>query len=248
MLFRFAFVLAFAVLVGGGAVDQAVAAPSAASVGKLLFFDTDLSNPRGQSCASCHDPGAGFADPDTAIPVSSGAVPERFGNRNSPSAAYASLIPPRTYDPTLGTFVGGLFWDGRAATLEDQAKGPFLNVLEMHLPTKQVVVARVRQSSYADDFKAVFGPHSLSLSNVDAAYDNIAFAIAEYERSEELNPYTSKHDLAMTRLGPARMMTFTMDERMGMMLFNGKAQCSQCHVTPMSGMGSGGMGGGGTMM
>jgi hypothetical protein len=60
-----------------------------------------------------------------------------------------------------------------------------------------------------------------------------------------VNPFTSKHDYAMTLTGPARMMTFTMQERQGMMLFNGKAKCWNCHTTPMGGMGGGGMGGGG---
>lgn len=241
MLRRLALALLLAALVLTASVNWAVAAPTAATVGKMLFFDSDLSNPRGQSCASCHDPGFGFADPLSSLPVSEGAIAGRFGNRNAPSAAYAALIPPRTYDVGLGTYVGGLFWDGRAETLEAQAKGPFLNPLEMHMQTKRAVVARVAQASYADDFKAVFGADSLSLGRADAAFDRITLAIAEYERSEELNSYSSKHDLAMTKVGPARMMTFTMAERMGMMLFNGKAQCSVCHVTPMTGMGSGGM-------
>ena len=200
----------------------ALADPTAASVGEQLFFDTNLSNPIGQSCASCHTPEAGFADPDSDLPVSVGAVLDRFGNRNAPSAAYTKIVPPLSFDPELGTYVGGLFWDGRAESLEAQAKGPFLNPLEMHMPTKQAVVARVADSAYADDFMAVFGPGSLSVARkrVGTSYDFIASAIAEYERSAVLNPYTSKHDLAMTRFGPARMQTFTMQERQGMMLFN----------------------------
>ena len=82
---------------------------------------------------------------------------------------------------------------------------------------------------------------------MEASYDLIAQAIAAYERSDELNPFDSKHDYAMTRTGQARMMVFTQQEREGMMLFNGKANCWTCHVTPMGGMGGGGggMGGGG---
>jgi cytochrome c peroxidase len=222
----------------------ASADPTAASVGEKLFFDTNLSNPIGQSCADCHAPAAGFADPASQLPVSAGAVLGRFGNRNAPSAAYMKAVPPRTYSEELGTYIGGLFWDGRVDSLEAQAKGPFLNPLEMHMSQKQAVVARVADSAYADEFRAVFGPDSLSRSskNVDQSYDTIASAIAAYERSEALNPFTSKHDLAMSRFGPARMQTFTMQERQGMMLFNNmgmgmmggkKANCSTCHVTPM---------------
>jgi cytochrome c peroxidase len=225
--------------------SAATAEPTIESVGKALYFDTDLSNPRGQSCGSCHDPGAGFADPDADLPVSQGAVPVRFGNRNTPTAAYAMFIPERSYDETLQTYVGGQFWDGRAPTLEEQAKGPFLNPVEMNMPNKQAVVARVAQADYAADFKAVFGAQSLSMKDVEGAYDRIAEAIAAYERTEEVNPFTSKHDYAESLTGPARMQTYTMAERQGMMLFNGAAQCNVCHVTPMSGGGGMGPDGGG---
>jgi cytochrome c peroxidase len=217
-------------------VPMAGAAPTAESVGREIFFDTDLSWPRGQSCASCHDPGSGFADPEIILPVSEGAILGRFGARNAPSAAYASFTPVRAYDETLATFVGGQFLDGRAATLEEQAKEPFLNRLEMNMPSKRAVVSRVRGAAYADDFRAVFGRRSLSPTDVRRAYDRIVAAIAAYERSAELNSFTAKHDYAMTLVGLPRMMTFTADERMGMMLFNGKAQCSVCHVNPMSGL------------
>jgi cytochrome c peroxidase len=229
-------VLVVVALAAAVIVPVAGAAPTAESVGKQIFFDTDLSWPRGQSCASCHDPGSGFADPEIILPVSEGAILGRFGARNAPSAAYASFAPARSYDETLATFVGGQFLDGRAATLEEQAKEPFLNRLEMNMPSRRAVVSRVRLAEYAADFRTVFGRRSLSPTDVRRAYDRIVAAIAAYERSAELNSFTAKHDYAMTLVGPPRMMTFTADERMGMMLFNGKAQCSVCHVNPMSGL------------
>jgi len=100
-------------------------------LGKQLFFDASLSSPAGQSCSSCHLPSAGFADPDKEIPVSRGVHPERFGSRNTPSAAYASFSPEFHFDDEEGIFFGGQFLDGRAATLEEQAMRPFLNPLEM---------------------------------------------------------------------------------------------------------------------
>ena len=244
--------LGVALLVAAPSMAMAVE-PTIESVGEAIFFDTNLSTPPGQSCASCHDPAAGYADPNGDA-VSPGASPARYGNRNAPMAAYASFIPALSYDATIGAYVGGQFWDGRAATLEEQAKGPFLNPLEMNMPTKQAVVSRIADSAYADDFRAVFGAQSLSPKDVDAAYDRVASAIAAYERTTELNQFSSKHDYAMMLTGPARMMTFTMQERLGMALFNGKARCWVCHVTPMGDMGDqmmddGGMGpgpGGGT--
>ena len=65
-------------------------------LGEYLFKDTNLSEPAGQSCESCHDPALGFVDPvnvEYGTPVSAGAFPERFGNRNTPSAGYAAFIP-----------------------------------------------------------------------------------------------------------------------------------------------------------
>ncbi len=63
-------------------------------LGKNLYFDIRLSSPAGQSCASCHSPGAGFNGfGDANIPVIEGAVSGKFGNRNAPSAAYASFSP-----------------------------------------------------------------------------------------------------------------------------------------------------------
>ncbi|RPI31950.1 MAG: cytochrome-c peroxidase [Actinomycetota bacterium] len=236
MIARSLVLLVVVMLAAAVVVPAAGAAATIESVGRQIFFDTDLSWPRGQSCASCHDPGSGFADPEIILPVSEGAILGRFGARNAPSAAYASFTPVRSYDETLGTFVGGQFLDGRAATLEEQAKEPFLNRLEMNMPSKRAVVSRVREAKYAGDFRAVFGRRSLSPTDVRRAYDRIVAAIAAYERSTELNSFTAKHDYAMTLVGPPRMMTFTADERMGMMLFNGAAQCSVCHVNPMSGL------------
>ena len=108
-------------------------------LGEHLYFDESLSEPNGQSCASCHDPAFGFVDPDSDLPVSQGVLPElRFGNRNSPSSAYAMYAPDFHWDPGEGLWFGGQFWDGRATgevlgdPLADQALGPFLNPLEMN--------------------------------------------------------------------------------------------------------------------
>lgn len=69
-------------------------------LGKKLYFDKNLSEPNGQSCASCHTPSAGFADPDNWIPFSEGVIDGLFGGRNSPSAAYAMFVPKFHFDET----------------------------------------------------------------------------------------------------------------------------------------------------
>jgi cytochrome c peroxidase len=157
-------------------------------LGRLIYFDKDMSNPVGQACASCHLPIAGYADPDQELPVSEGAVTGRFGGRNSPSAAYAAFSPVFGQDPVSGQYFGGQFWDGRAPTLEEQAKGPFLNPVEMN-NTKEGVVQTVRNSRYSELFKLLYGSESLDVT--DSAYNLIAQAIASFERTTQVNRFTS---------------------------------------------------------
>jgi len=187
-------------------------------LGKFLFFDDNLSEPAGQSCSSCHHPTAGFADPDIFLPVSEGVILGRFGSRNSPSAAYASFTPE--FDPQKTE--GGQFWDGRAANLVEQAKGPFLNPVEMNNPDRQAVIDKIAVSAYASLFEQVFGPDAFS--DVDTAYHNMATAIAAYEASAEVNVFTSKFDAYQ-----AGLVELTPLEAQGEKLFNGSAKCRHCH-------------------
>ncbi|MGD9148591.1 MAG: cytochrome-c peroxidase, partial [Anaerolineae bacterium] len=83
-----------------------------AALGEKLYFDTTLSDPDGQACASCHEPAFGFVDPDNGIPVSEGVNTGLFGTRNSPMSAYAMYAPIFHFDGEL--WIGGQFWDGRA--------------------------------------------------------------------------------------------------------------------------------------
>lgn len=132
-------------------------------LGKFLFFDTNLSDPVGQSCAACHGPEVGYTGPNQAISaggaVYEGAVPGRFGNRKPPAAAYAGDSPILYWDGQ--NWVGGMFWDGRATgwtlgdPLAEQAQGPFLNPLEQNNASAQVVIDKVLTSSYKDLFLQV---------------------------------------------------------------------------------------------
>ncbi|MBP8304687.1 MAG: cytochrome-c peroxidase [Phycisphaerae bacterium] len=193
-------------------------------LGKRIFFDQRLSSPQGQSCASCHDPAKGFANPDADLPVSRGADPDRFGNRNDLTAAYAAYVPRFHYDAKEGVYIGGLFWDGRASDLEEQAKGPFVNPLEMANPDEAAVVALVRTADYAPLFREVFGHDAWADPN--RAYGYIAEAIAAYERTPELNPFSSKYDLFLQ--GKACL---TDQEQRGLALFEdpNRATCTACH-------------------
>jgi cytochrome c peroxidase len=192
-------------------------------LGKNIFFDDRLSNPAGQACSDCHSRGAGFNGiGDANIPVYQGAVHGVFGNRNPPAAAYASYSPPFHYGGPEGSYVGGQFWDGRASTLKDQAKGPFLNPKEQNNPDAKAVVQSVVHSNYGDLFKKVYG--ASIVGKIDAAYDAIADAIAAYEKSPEVNRFNSKFDRYLDG-----MVALTPLEAQGLELFNGKGRCAECH-------------------
>ena len=200
-------------------------------LGKSLFFDK-ISSPDSMSCADCHAPAVGFTGPIPGInkhgAVYRGAVPQRFGNRKPPSAAYATLSPIFHYDEEEGLFIGGNFWDGRATgealgnPAADQALGPFLNPVEHNNPSKQAVVEQVAASKYASLFEEVWGPGFLD--NVDEAYDQIGLSIAAYEDSPEVNQFSSKYDAFL-----AGEVTLTNQEAEGLALFDGKGQCAACH-------------------
>ncbi len=197
-------------------------------LGRFLFHDTNLSNPPGQACVSCHDPQVGFTGPDqganAAGAVYEGAEPGRYGNRKPPSAAYAGNSPVLHYQ---NTWMGGMFWDGRATgqTLNDplaeQAQGPFLNPLEQNMSSAQDVIDKVIASSYSDLFTEVC---------TDSAryYECIGRSIAAYERSTEVSPFSSKYDYSLK--GQAKLSA---REKQGLALFNGKARCAGCHAPPL---------------
>jgi cytochrome c peroxidase len=194
------------------------------SLGKLLFFDPNLSTPPGQSCSHCHSPDAGFGNPEQGLPVSQGAIPSRFGNRNDLTASYAAFIPPLRFDEEEGIWAGGLFWDGRAADLVEQAKGPPLNPLEMANPDVEAVVETLRASAYRGQFLEVFGEEALD--GAEEAYHHMAVAMAAYQSTEELSPFDSKYDLYL-----AGEVQLTPQELSGLDLFEDetKGNCAACH-------------------
>jgi cytochrome c peroxidase len=221
---------------GGGSSGDSASGSTAASqanlelLGKDLFEDSDLSEPAGQSCASCHDAAQAFTDPNRSEPTSQGVHPGLFGKRNAPTAAYAQFSPAFHYDTGGGTYVGGQFLDGRASMLEDQAKQPFLNPAEMANLNEQAVVDKVRNASYAPLFLQVFGAGALD--DAEQAYDRIVQAIAAFERTKTFAPFTSKFDYFLK--GQAQLTT---QEASGMALFTDpkKGNCAACHpIAPLA--------------
>jgi cytochrome c peroxidase len=193
-------------------------------LGKLLFFDTNLSTPPGQACSACHDPAVAFANPEKELPVSRGARPGLYGSRNDMPVAYSAFVPPLDRDPEEGIWVGGLFWDGRVNTLAEQAQGPPLNPLEMANPDKATIAEKLRVLDYAGLFTEVYGPDALA--DPDTAYDNMADAIEAYEKTSEVSPFNSKYDFWLR--GEAELSA---QELRGLELFEAedKGNCAACH-------------------
>ncbi len=169
-------------------------------LGKKLFFDKRLSVDDTISCATCHDPEKGFADGKTLAV----GIKEQKGMRNSPTVLNAAFFDTQ-------------FWDGRAITLEEQAKQPIINPKEMGMPSHDVLVEKISNiPEYKTSFKAVFGTERITI-------DHLAMAIASFERT--LITFNTPFD----RFIAGKNDAITASAQRGWKLFQGKARCITCH-------------------
>ncbi|WP_323585471.1 cytochrome-c peroxidase [Aliarcobacter butzleri] len=198
-------------------------------LGRILFFDVNLSKNRTQSCATCHNPDAGFVDDrDNGVKkmASLGDDGKSLGDRQAPTASYAKFSPTFHFDEKTKKYVGGQFWDGREATLEAQAGGPPLNPVEMGMSDKKAVIDRLKENSlYVDSFKKIFGADIFK--NDDKAYEAMTIAIASFERTDEFSPFDSKYDRYLKG-----EYDLTPLEDLGKSIFfsNNNNSCANCHV------------------
>jgi cytochrome c peroxidase len=174
--------------------------PEKVALGQQLFFDAHLSADGTIACSTCHDPARAFTDGKA---VSAG-IGGRAGQRNSPTVLNAR------YNATQ-------FWDGRAATLEQQAALPIVNSVEMGQPNLDAAVASIAAiPQYRQAFQSAFGtaPNGTDLVR----------AIAAYERTQVAFDSPFDHYIAGERdaIDPAA--------RRGWELFNGRARCNKCHA------------------
>ncbi|MCR1816661.1 cytochrome-c peroxidase [Aliarcobacter butzleri] len=198
-------------------------------LGRILFFDTNLSKNRTQSCATCHNPDVAFTDDrDNGVKkmASLGDDGKSLGDRQAPTASYAKFSPTFHFDEKTKRYVGGQFWDGREATLEGQAGGPPLNPIEMGMSDKKSVVDRLKENTlYVDSFKALFGKDIFS--NDEKAYQAMTEVIASFERTDEFSPFDSKYDRYLKG-----EYDLTPLEDLGKSIFfsNNNNSCANCHV------------------
>jgi len=187
-----AFVLVGATLVTEPPMDKM-------TLGKRLFFDPILSRNRTISCATCHREEFAFAD-TSALSL---GVFGRKGKRNTPSAMNVRLQ-------------ANFFWDGRAATLEEQALIPIANPDEMDLPVDLAIKRLNGSRTYRAYFKQVFEELPTKI--------NLARALSEFEQTLE----TAESPLDDWRMNDNEAAVSESAKR-GFALFNGKANCVQCH-------------------
>jgi cytochrome c peroxidase len=179
--------------------------PEKIALGKRLFEDKRFSSTGDVSCATCHDAAKGFAD--GPLKTSEG-IRKLTGTRNAPTVANAAYFTT-------------LFWDGRSASLEDQAQHPIVNPVEMGLANHDPVLEVVRSDpAYVAAFRGVFGkePAAVTMAEVQKA-------IAAFERTLVFgdSPFDRYHfGGEKTAMSEAQVRGFR--------LFLDKGRCVSCHT------------------
>lgn len=174
--------------------------PRIATLGKMLYFDPRLSGAQNMSCASCHNPSFGWETPvDGAV----GAMNTRLG-RHAPTILNQAWVSP-------------YFWDGRAATLEEQAAGPITASVEMNAQFPEVIARLEQVAEYRDWFRNLF-PHEGITQNT------ITLSIATYERTvvSGWSPFDRWVEGDEDAISAAAVRGFN--------LFVGDANCVACHT------------------
>ncbi len=174
--------------------------PEKIELGQRLFFDGRLSADGTVACSTCHDPARAFTDGRTT----SIGIKGRVGQRNAPTILNAM------YNKTQ-------FWDGRAKTLEEQARQPIVNSVEMGQPSLDAAVAQIAAvGEYQEGFKRVFGgpPNSADLVR----------AIASYERTQLSFDSPFDHFIA------GEKNAIDDAAKRGWELFNTRGRCNKCHA------------------
>ncbi|MCK6549981.1 cytochrome-c peroxidase [Myxococcota bacterium] len=176
--------------------------PETVRLGRWLYFDKRLSADNTISCATCHKPENAFSE---TTPVSTGIKGQK-GGRKAPS-----------FINMAWTIYPHFFWDGRAASLEEQALGPIANPIEMGNTHEAMIATLSKIKGYAPYFKEAFGTEEITK-------DRIAKAIADYERTRMSgnSPWDRWKD------GDEKAVSEQV--KLGDKLFFGKAGCNQCHL------------------
>jgi cytochrome c peroxidase len=171
-----------------------------AKLGDMIFDEKRVSADNSVACNTCHSPRNGF----TTHTAASRGVGDQIGKRNAPSILNAM-------------FYKSMFWDGRAATLEEQATLPILNPVEMGQKTPQDVVAKLAAiPEFVDAFQKVF--------DRPPNWEDMGKALAAFERTR------LSSEAPFDRFLHGDEKALNASQRRGWALFTGKAQCASCHT------------------
>lgn len=178
--------------------DNAYSAPRVA-LGRALFFDPRLSGSQWISCATCHNPALSWGD----------GLAKGFGHGMKPLAR-------RT--PTILNLAWGeiFFWDGRAATLEEQALGPIANDAEMNMPHEKLLPTIGAIPGYKAMFDQAYPGEGVTLTTIGKA-------VATFERT------VVSGQAPFDRWVNGDGMAVSAEAQRGFAVFNGKGRCAQCH-------------------
>ncbi|WP_439442198.1 cytochrome-c peroxidase [Roseateles sp. DB2] len=212
---------------GGGAGSSSLpdmAAAARLQLGERLFNDRNLSGSGRMSCATCHDPAFAHGPSNAQAVQVGGAFETEFGLRAAPSLRYLDSVPAFSPgDGSLASLRGGLMSDGRAASLEAQARLPLLNPLEMDNGSVAILAGKLRRAAYAPLFVQVFGETADDELKVTQATQ----ALAAFQRdSAQFHPFDSKYDRTLQSLEQ-----LSAPEQRGLQLFRDpeKGNCMSCH-------------------
>ena len=175
--------------------------PEVLELGQMLFFDPRLSGNNEVSCQSCHDPEMGYGDNKPTFETYTGGS----GARNSPTVINAGYYATN-------------FWDGRAASLEEQALGPIQNPNEMNQPLDELIQELSAVKGYQERFQAAFSD--------GITEQNVAKALAAFQRQIVVK------DTPYDRYLKGDTKALTKQEISGLRLYTGKAFCVTCHNGP----------------
>ncbi len=210
---------------GGGlrsafpAMNQPDSNPTTAervALGRLLFFDPIVSGDNTQSCATCHHPDLGFSDGRARSMGhgGKGVGPDRTGGTTT-----------KRHSPTLwnSAYSFRLFWDGRAADLEEQARSPITSEVEMNQKPEELVTELKAVREYVALFDQAFGGQGGSA----VTFENVTRAIAAFERT------LLSQNSAFDRYVAGDATALTTEQRRGLTLFRSlKTRCFECHGFP----------------
>ena len=221
-----------------GGMSRALAYARAAALqvlGRKMFSDASLSASGQMACATCHDPKLAFGPPNARDVQLGGKDMKQPGLRAVPSLTYLQVVPQFTEhyyesddegDASVDNGpTGGLTWDGRIDRGRDQARIPLLSPYEMANKDEAALAAKLRKTSYADQFAGIFG--ATVLKDDGKLFAAAVEALEVFEQSEhDFYPYSSKYDAYL-----ADHAKLSEQEARGLALFNAeeKGNCASCH-------------------